>query len=100
MWGNGKTGEPVQKIAPGQPAHARKPGHPGVADPSGNRSLWMVSQRVCVVSPLVKWAGGKRQLLASLNSRLPPDWNGFYEPFFGGGHFLSTFITRTGYPLQ
>jgi DNA adenine methylase len=54
----------------------------------GNRSLWIVPQKVRVISPLVKWAGGKRQLLAALNSRLPPDWNDFYEPFFGGGAFF------------
>lgn len=41
-----------------------------------------------MISPLVKWAGGKRQLLAALNNRLPPDWNDFYEPFFGGGAFF------------
>jgi DNA adenine methylase len=41
-----------------------------------------------VISPLVKWAGGKRQLLAALNKRLPEDWNDFYEPFFGGGAFF------------
>lgn len=43
---------------------------------------------VRVISPLLKWAGGKRQLLAALNSRLPHDWNDFYEPFFGGGAFF------------
>ncbi|MDD1684038.1 MAG: DNA adenine methylase [Methanoregula sp.] len=41
-----------------------------------------------MISPLVKWAGGKRQLLAALNNRLPDDWNNFYEPFFGGGAFF------------
>lgn len=41
-----------------------------------------------MISPLVKWAGGKRQLLVALNGRLPSDWNTFYEPFFGGGAFF------------
>lgn len=41
-----------------------------------------------MISPLVKWAGGKRQLLAALNNRLPESWNDFYEPFFGGGAFF------------
>lgn len=41
-----------------------------------------------MISPLVKWAGGKRQLLAVLNNRLPDCWNDFYEPFFGGGAFF------------
>ena len=39
------------------------------------------------VKPLIKWAGGKRQIAAELFSRFPPDWNqGTYlEPFLGGG---------------
>jgi DNA adenine methylase len=41
-----------------------------------------------VISLLVKWAGGKRQLLAALNNRQPDDWNGFYELFSGGGAFF------------
>lgn len=41
-----------------------------------------------MISPLLKWAGGKRQLLSELNNRLPCRWNNFYEPFFGGGAFF------------
>ena len=38
------------------------------------------------VKPLIKWAGGKRQIAAELFSRFPSDWNhGTYiEPFIGG----------------
>ncbi|MFA6331795.1 MAG: DNA adenine methylase [Methanoregula sp.] len=39
-------------------------------------------------SPFIKWAGGKRQLLAELGRRLPPGWNTYYEPFIGGGALL------------
>ena len=41
----------------------------------------------CPVKPLIKWAGGKRQIAEELFSRFPPDWNqGTYlEPFIGGG---------------
>ena len=39
-------------------------------------------------SPFIKWAGGKRQLLAELGKRLPPEWNTYYEPFVGGGALL------------
>ena len=35
--------------------------------------------------PLVKWAGGKRQLLPILKTMLPTDYKRYYEPFFGGG---------------
>lgn len=39
-------------------------------------------------SPFIKWAGGKRQLLAELERRLPPGWNTYFEPFVGGGALL------------
>ena len=35
--------------------------------------------------PIVKWAGGKRQLLSELKSRLPQNFNRYFEPFIGGG---------------
>lgn len=38
-----------------------------------------------MVQPVLKWAGGKRQLLDELQARFPEDYNHFHEPFFGGG---------------
>lgn len=38
-----------------------------------------------MVEPILKWAGGKRQLLDELKSHIPQSYNDFYEPFFGGG---------------
>ncbi len=35
--------------------------------------------------PLIKWPGGKRQLLGSLNKYVPEKFNKYIEPFFGGG---------------
>lgn len=35
--------------------------------------------------PFVKWAGGKRQLLDRVKARLPKHFNGYMEPFVGGG---------------
>ena len=41
------------------------------------------------VKPLVKWAGGKRQLLPQIHAALPPEGYGrFFEPFLGGGAVL------------
>lgn len=40
------------------------------------------------ISPFVKWAGGKRQLLEEINKRLPKDYNRYFEPFVGGGAVL------------
>jgi len=39
------------------------------------------------VSPLLKWAGGKRHIADLLVGFLPTDWSSgrYYEPFFGGG---------------
>ena len=37
------------------------------------------------VSPFLKWAGGKRQLLAQIRERMPREYNRYYEPFIGGG---------------
>jgi len=35
--------------------------------------------------PLLKWAGGKRQLLESIRRRLPDEIDTYFEPFVGGG---------------
>ena len=36
------------------------------------------------MKPLVKWAGGKRQLIPALVKYLPVSWNRYFEPFSGG----------------
>ena len=35
--------------------------------------------------PLLKWAGGKRQLLHEIITRIPSGFSNYWEPFFGGG---------------
>ena len=35
--------------------------------------------------PLLKWAGGKRQLLPALRGFYPVGFNRYIEPFFGSG---------------
>ncbi len=35
--------------------------------------------------PVIKWVGGKRQLLNDLSSLLPKQYNRYFEPFIGGG---------------
>lgn len=41
-----------------------------------------------MVVPLLKWAGGKRQLRSELIRRLPVRWGTYFEPFIGGGALL------------
>ena len=40
-----------------------------------------------LVSPILKWVGGKRQLLDSIEP-LIPKCSTYYEPFLGGGAVL------------
>lgn len=40
------------------------------------------------ISPFVKWAGGKGQILQEIISRLPNEYNHYYEPFVGSGAVL------------
>lgn len=37
------------------------------------------------IKPILKWAGGKTQLLDELMPRIPDDYGKYIEPFFGGG---------------
>lgn len=45
-------------------------------------------ERNALVAPVVKWAGGKRQLLDVLQPLLPPRITCYCEPFVGGGALL------------
>lgn len=38
-----------------------------------------------MTTPVLKWAGGKRQLLDELYQRFPNEYTAYHEPFFGGG---------------
>ncbi|WP_459192259.1 DNA adenine methylase [Halosimplex sp. J119] len=38
-----------------------------------------------MAKPVLKWAGGKRQLLDELYARFPDSFERYHEPFFGGG---------------
>ncbi len=41
-----------------------------------------------LVAPVVKWVGGKRQILEHILPLVPKQFNTYYEPFLGGGAVL------------
>ncbi|WP_298839738.1 DNA adenine methylase [uncultured Clostridium sp.] len=41
-----------------------------------------------LVQPVLKWAGGKRQLLSEISKYIPKGIKNYYEPFIGGGAVL------------
>ena len=45
--------------------------------------------------PFVKWAGGKRQLIPSLEGHLPKKFNTYFEPFLGGGALLFHLLNQS-----
>lgn len=40
------------------------------------------------MTPVLKWAGGKTQLLEAITAKMPKAYNRYYEPFLGGGAVL------------
>jgi DNA adenine methylase len=46
------------------------------------------------VTPLLKWAGGKRQLLPVLAAHYPTRFNRYFEPFFGSGAVFFDLLSR------
>lgn len=40
------------------------------------------------LTPILKWAGGKRQLLHAITPLVPQEYNCYYEPFLGAGAVL------------
>jgi len=38
-----------------------------------------------LVKPVLKWVGGKRQILDQIIKYVPKNFSTYYEPFIGGG---------------
>ena len=47
------------------------------------------------IKPILKWAGGKRQLLPKLLEFMPIDYQTYYEPFIGGAALLLATLPST-----
>ena len=44
-----------------------------------------------LIAPVLKWVGGKRQLIPAIKSYFPPRYKTYCEPFIGGGALLFYF---------
>lgn len=40
------------------------------------------------MKPILKWVGGKRQLMPEIENRIPSEYKNYYEPFLGGASVL------------
>lgn len=49
------------------------------------------------IYPLVKWVGGKRQLMFELLKNMPKSYNRYFEPFIGGGALFFELQPENGY---
>ncbi len=47
-----------------------------------------------LLKPLLKWVGGKTQLLEKIFEKVPHEINHYYEPFVGGGSVLFELLNR------
>ncbi|MDO8294388.1 MAG: DNA adenine methylase [Gallionella sp.] len=50
-----------------------------------SKSRALKTSRDSITRPLLKWAGGKSQLLGEILPKMPQKYGRFIEPFFGGG---------------
>ena len=50
-----------------------------------------------LVAPVLKWVGGKRQLLDKLTPLMPKTFSSYCEPFVGGGAMLFSIQPKTAY---
>ena len=56
----------------------------------------IIHKKECIkTKPVLKWAGGKTQLLAELHSLVPKNFNKYIEPFFGGGAMFFSMLPDT-----
>lgn len=53
-----------------------------------------VDYRSYNVHPVVKWAGGKNQILDKIQALMPQEYNHYFEPFIGGGALFFSLLPK------
>lgn len=64
--------------------------------PIDGRTMRKIEKNNSFPKPIIKWAGGKTQLLDSLLIKIPETYNKYIEPFFGGGALFFSLKPQIG----
>lgn len=67
------------------PSALPQPSHPLMQTDTANPACF---ETIHIPKPLLKWVGGKTQILDKLLSKFPTDINNYFEIFLGGGSVL------------
>lgn len=58
-----------------------------------NQASCLMPESVTIVKPLLKWVGGKSQIIADIIETFPRDMSDYHEPFVGGGSVLLALLS-------